>query len=176
MRRGCENSFHPLINLERVQCNLIIVIIMGGIKMRNAHGTWFLTCPNICHTFGGARQDTRWITGHREWEAGTMTSVGPCWNCCFALLSSICPSFSNNYPHYPDHYKPITPLGFSHSTLIVSGSSLWRSGRRGNQTLIAFLSTKWNNKFSRKMSVFNTFLRPHKLFTVWTLLLMKTTW
>ena len=76
-----------------------------------------------------------------------MTSVGPCWNCCFALLSSICPSFSNNYPHYPDHYKPITPLGFSHSTLIVSGPSLWRSGRRGSQTLIAFLSTKWNNKF-----------------------------
>ena len=21
--------------------------------MRNAPGTWFLTCPNICHTFGG---------------------------------------------------------------------------------------------------------------------------
>ena len=45
---------------------------MGGIKMKNAHGTW-LTCPNICHTFGGDKTQDELLLGS-EWEAGNTTS------------------------------------------------------------------------------------------------------
>ena len=119
---GCENSLSPyfslLINLERVQGNLIQCnYMMGGIKMKNAHGTW-LACPNICHHAIWWRQDTRWIiTGLRmrsrkydKWGLVEIVAL----HCClqFGL------HFSNNYPHYPDHYKPITPLGFSHIFIV----------------------------------------------------------
>ena len=91
--------------------------MMGGIKMKNAHGTW-LTCPNICHTLVATRYKMNYYRAQNEkqeiydkWVLVEIVAL----HCClqFGL------HFSNNYPHYPDHYKPITPLGFSH-ILIVS--------------------------------------------------------